>query len=382
MIDVQAPMIPVVGEMVKRHPGTISLGQGVVHWGPPAAVAAAVAKGADEARTHRYSLAFGIDPLIESLSAKLRAENGIDVADGARKIVVTAGSNMGFVNAVLAAGSVGDEIILLSPFYFNHEMAVEMAGCRAVVVPTDGEYQPVVSRIEEAITRRTRAVVTVSPNNPTGAVYSSRAMREINQICARRGIYHVVDEAYEYFVYGNERKHGEAESPAWDAHHTICLYTFSKAQGMAGWRVGYMVIPAHLEEAVKKVQDTNLICPPVICQVAAEAALGVGRGWCDQRIAGLAGVRDLVLDELSKLGDRVHVPVPGGAFYALMKVNTSKKDMEIVEALIQRHGVAVMPGSTFGAGDGCYLRIAYGALNKDSVAEGMGRLVNGIKDLV
>jgi aspartate/methionine/tyrosine aminotransferase len=140
-----------------------------------------------------------------------------------------------------------------------------------------------------------------------------------------------------------------------------------------------MVIPAHLEEAVKKVQDTNLICPPVLNQIAAAAALGEGREWCEQRIRGIGKVREMVLEELAKLGDRVEAPTPGGAFYALLRVHTDRTDMEIVESLIREFAVAVMPGSTFGIKDGCYLRVAYGALEAATVAEGMGRLVSGLK---
>jgi aspartate/methionine/tyrosine aminotransferase len=380
MSDVQSPVIPVVGEMVKRHPGTISLGQGVVRWGPPDLVAQAVARAAaSDPRVFRYSLAFGIDSVLEALRAKIRGENGMDVGE-AQRIVVTAGSNMGFLNAVLAVADVGDEVIVLSPFYFNHEMAIEMAGCKPVVVETDEAYQPVVSGIETAITGRTRAVVTISPNNPTGAVYSAGALEEINRLCERRGIYHIADEAYEYFTYGSN-EHYSPGSREGSAGHTISLYTLSKAYGMAGWRVGYMVIPAHLEEAVKKVQDTNLICPPVIAQLAGEAALGAGRSWCDERIKSLGGVRELVLGELSRLGGRVKMPEPGGAFYALMNVETRLKDMEVVEKMIKDFGVAVMPGSTFGVEQGCYLRIAYGALDRESVAEGVGRLVRGIRNL-
>ncbi len=378
MIDVQSPMIPVVGEMVKRHPGTISLGQGVVKWGPPAGVAQAVGQGAAaDPRVDRYSLAFGIDTLLDALRAKLESENATQVGPD-RRIVVTAGSNMGFLNAVLAVADLGDEVIILSPYYFNHEMAIEMAGCRAVVVATDDAYQPVVSRIEGAITDRTRAVVTISPNNPTGAVYSRQALEEINALCTRRGVYHIADEAYEYFTFGDHRHYSPGSAKGAE-RHTISLYTFSKAYGMAGWRVGYMVIPAHLEEAVKKVQDTNLICPPVICQIAAESALHAGRDWCQVRVAELAEVRDLVIAELESLGDRVRVPQPGGAFYALVRVNTRQKDMEIVERLIKEFGVAVMPGNTFGMAEECYLRVAFGAMDKDSVAAGMGRLVKGLR---
>jgi aspartate/methionine/tyrosine aminotransferase len=151
---------------------------------------------------------------------------------------------------------------------------------------------------------------------------------------------------------------------------------------MAGWRVGYMMMPAHLEESVKKIQDTNLICPPILNQLAATAAFAAGREWCRTKIRPFAGIRDMVLAELQKLGDRIYLPTPGGAFYALMRVHTERKDMELVETLISRFGVAVMPGSTFGVAGGCYLRIAYGALDGETVAEGMGRLVRGLREIL
>jgi aspartate/methionine/tyrosine aminotransferase len=380
---VQAPMIPVVGGMIRRHPGTISLGQGVVHYGPPAAVAEVVARAVrEDSRVHRYGLAFGIDELLDAIRAKLAAENGLTVGPD-RRLAVTAGGNMGFLNAVLAVADVGDEIILPGPYYFNHEMAVAIAGCRAVVVPTDADYQPDLAAIEVAMTSRTRAVVTVSPNNPTGAVYHESALRAINELCRRHGrAFHIADEAYEYFTYGGARHFSPASLPGSEGH-TIGLYSLSKSYGMAGWRMGYMVMPASLDEPVKKIQDTNLICPPVLNQIAALAALGAGRAWCDVQTRDFARVRDLVLGELRRLGDRVHVPEPGGAFYALARVNTTKTDMELVEALIRDFGVAVMPGSTFGTpADTCYLRVAYGALDERTVAEGMGRLVRGLQALV
>ncbi len=380
MLRVQTPMIPVVGEMIKRTPGTISLGQGVVHYGPPAAVVQAAQAAAQDPRVHRYGLAFGIDPLVEAVRAKLLTENGIVVGSESR-IVITAGSNMGFLNAVLAIADPEDEIILLSPFYFNQEMAIDMAGCRAVVVATDDNYQPVLPAIAAAITPRTRAVVTISPNNPTGAVYSRAILQAISDLCRERGIYHISDEAYEYFTYHESRHFSPASLPD-TAAHTITLYTLSKAYGMAGWRMAYMVIPAHLEEAVKKVQDTNVICPPVLNQLAALAAFGAGREWCRTQIAPFSSVRDLVFEQLSSLGDRVRVPSPGGAFYALLRVNTDRKDMDLVEALITKFKVAVMPGSIFGPKEGCYLRVAFGALDEGTVAEGIGRLVRGLTELV
>jgi aspartate/methionine/tyrosine aminotransferase len=380
MAQVQTPMIPVVGEWTANHPGTISLGQGVVHYAAPTEVHQAVAHAAvSDPRIDRYAAVRGTEELLEQVEQKVGRENGID--SRRQTCVVTAGSNMGFLNAVFAIADVGDEIILLCPYYFNHEMAIEIAGCRPISVPTNANYQIDLPAIEAAITLQTRAVVTVSPCNPTGAIYSSDSLKAVNQLCRTRGIYHISDEAYEYFTYGDMQHFSPASLPDAD-QHTISLYTLSKAYGMAGWRCGYMAIPDHLEVAVKKVQDTNLICPPLINQIAATAAMKLGQAWCTEQLAGFQQVRNLVLDEIATLGPKCRVPQPDGAFYALLQIDTNKSDLELVEALIKSFGIAVMPGTTFGVTDGCSLRIAYGALDAETVAEGMGRLTRGLTSLV
>ncbi len=212
---------------------------------------------------------------MELIATKLKTENGIELGNE-RQVIVTAGSNMGFLNAVLAITSPGDEVILQTPYYFNHEMAIAIAGCRAVPVSTDANYQLRLEAIQQAITERTRAIVTISPNNPTGVVYSEADLRAVNYLCTSRGIYHITDEAYEYFTY-DDSKHFSAGAIPGSVDHTISLYSLSKAYGFASWRIGYVVVPIHLFDAMMKIQDTNVICPPVISQYAALGALQVGQ---------------------------------------------------------------------------------------------------------
>lgn len=376
---IQSPVIPIVGEWIAAHPGTISLGQGVVHYSAPESVGNTVAESVkNDPSIDRYNNVRGIEMLIDRIGRKVQTENRLPLDRSS--IVITPGSNTGFLNAVFAIADVDDEIILLSPFYFNHEMAIDLAGCKPVHVPTDENYQIDLAAIENAITPKTRAVVTVSPNNPTGAVYSEASLTAVNQLCKKHDIYHISDEAYEYFIY--DGKHFSAGSLSDASDHTISLYTLSKAYGMAGWRMGYMVLPSHLETAVKKIQDTNLVCPPILNQVAAAAAMDAGAEWCGKQIAGFKDVRDLVLEQLSSLGDRCRVPRPDGAFYVLAQVQSEREDMDLVQTLIRDYGIAVMPGSTFGVKSGCSLRIAYGALDSKTVAEGMGRLVTGLGKLL
>ncbi len=374
---VQTPIIPVVADLILANPGTISLGQGVVHYLPPAEIADGVARFS-RSQSHHYEAVEGIPELRLLISDKLKLENSINSED--YDVVISAGGNMGFLNAVLAICDPGDEVILLSPWYFNHEMAIGIANCIAVSVDTDSEFQPDLDAIEAAITEKTRAIVTVSPNNPTGAVYSAQKLTQINQLCADRGIYHINDEAYEYFCYDGIEHFSPASLE--NAHeHTISLYSTSKSFAMANWRIGYMLIPKHLFKPVRKIQDTNVICPPVISQYAAIECLKLGRDYCLEKRRGIESARDHLRSQLKKLPAIVH-PQLDGAFYAFLQLpELEMSDMEIVEFLIQKHQVAVIPGSAFGISDRLCLRVSYGALEPDKAVAGIDRLIEGLREL-
>jgi aspartate/methionine/tyrosine aminotransferase len=380
MQSVQMPIIPVVGELIRSNPGTISLGQGVAYYGPPPQAIEAIQIFLADQENHKYKLVQGIPELLEAIERKLDAENNFSSLDGSR-VVVTAGANMGFVNAILAVTDPGDEIILQLPYYFNHEMAVAIADCKAICVPTDDNYQLQSDVIAAAITERTRAVVTISPNNPTGAVYHESALRQVNEICRRNNIYHISDEAYEYFTYDGA-EHFSPGSIDSASGHTISLFSLSKAYGFASWRIGWMVIPEHLFEPIRKIQDTILICPPVVSQWAAVGAMKAGRSYCRQKMDIIAEIRRICLNELAGIADLVTVPPANGAFYFLLRVHKDSDPMDIVRQLIEQHKVAVIPGMTFGVEDKCLLRIAYGALKKETAAEGIGRLVEGLKKIM
>ena len=368
--------IPTVNALVRDHPGTISLGQGVVHYGPPPEARQGVERFFQDPDNHKYKSESGIPALIDAFRVKMEVENGIRIGDGNR-VIVTAGSNMGFLNAVLAIADPGDEVILPVPYYFNHEMAVTMANCRPVLVPTDVEYRLRLDALEAAITPRTRAILTVSPNNPTGVVYSEESLRAVNALCLAHGLYHISDEAYEYFVYDGARHFSPGSVPGSEGH-TITLHTLSKTYGFASWRIGSMVIPAHLNEAVKKAQETNVICPPVISQFAALGTLAAGAAFRAPKIAALARTREVFLGELEALRGLYDVSASEGAIYLFLHLHTDAHPMTVVERLVREYGVAVLPGTDFGLMDACCLRVSYGGLPQASAFEGVGRLVRGL----
>jgi aspartate/methionine/tyrosine aminotransferase len=376
---VQTPVIPIVSQWMAETPGTISLGQGMVAYGPPdAAIAAARAfpKSPDE---HRYGRVEGVPELVDIFSAKLASENNIHVGRGNR-VVITAGSNLGFANAVLAIADPGDEFIFPLPYYFNHAMAVAIANCKTVGVKTLPDYQLDLDAIEKAITPKTRAVVTCSPNNPTGAVYSEASLRAVNALCKERGVFHIHDEAYEYFTYDNAVNFS-AGSIDGSAAHTISLYSLSKGYGMASWRIGFMVIPESLWPAVNKIQDTLLICTPQISQRVAIAAMTVGSSYARAHADRIGALRPRVHKALTDPSVPCETADVRGAFYYFVRVKTKLDSMTLAERLVRDHKVAIIPGEAFGVTDVCSMRVSFGALDEATVDEGLTRLTNGIKAL-
>ena len=378
--QVQLPVIPLVGDWIKQHPGTISLGQGVVNYGPPIAARKAVEAFWDDPLNHGYHQVGGTEELRTHITEKLIRENGLTQQDE-RGLMVTAGGNMAFSHAIFSISNPGDEVILPVPFYFNHEMAIGMAGCKAIPVHTDNQYQLRLNELEAAITEKTCAIVTVSPNNPSGVVYPESDLRAVNELCRRYGLYHIHDEAYEYFTYDQF----SAFSPlaiTEGARHTFSLFSLSKAYGFASWRIGYVVYPNHLEEAMRKIQDTHLICPPLISQHAASATLTIGRSYCQEKLHEIEKNRKIFLEGLENIRSFCEFPESKGALYFLLKLDSRQNPLDLTRSLIQDFGVAAIPGSTFGLDKGCYLRISYGALTEEQSIEGIRRLTHGLEQLI
>ena len=376
--QVQQPVIPVMGELIRQTPGTLSLGQGMVSWAPPAqvhqAVAAALRQG--DPGLDRYGPVTGSEALREALGVWLQREQGLDLAESA--VLITAGSNMAFNAVVQVLCDPGDELILPVPYYFNHEMAIRLAG--GTPVPVEAGVVPDPEQLAAAITPRTRAIVTISPNNPRGAVFPRHVLEAINRLCAERGLLHISDEAYALFSYGGE--------PVWSpgsgtgsGSHTITLGSLSKSHGMAGWRIGWAVVPQQLMADLAKVQDTILIHPPQLNQQAALGALAAGAEWCRGHIQKLATRRQQVLDALTQPAAPWRLLAqPDGAFYALLQLESSFSSDQAMEHLIRLHRVALVSGSSFGLA-GCCLRLSYGMLGSEQLSEALERLVIGLWSL-
>ncbi|HBM15902.1 MAG TPA: pyridoxal phosphate-dependent aminotransferase [Lentisphaeria bacterium] len=375
---IQEPVIPLVGRLVNENPGTISLGQGVVFYQPPKKVFEDIAKlDLSSSEINLYSYVGGIKILREKIREKLLTDNGIKVSEGNSSFQVSSGANMAFYNILKSIIDEGDEVIILSPYYFNYEMAIRMFNCIPVVIDSFGSEEEVYRRIETALTPKSRAIVTISPNNPTGEVLSEEFLRKVNFLCKSKMIYHISDEAYEYFVY-NGKKHFSSGSIEGSEDYTISLFSMSKSYGMAGWRIGYSVMPEKLVGPFRKIQDTNAICPNVIAQYAAAYALDVGKAYCLEQIRTIEENRKYALQALKSLGNKIEFKEPDGAIYFYLKVNCDIQPIELVKRLVKEFKVAVIPGTAFGSNIGCYLRLGFGAVTGDRFKEAIDRFCKGI----
>ncbi|MEM8844820.1 MAG: pyridoxal phosphate-dependent aminotransferase [Pseudomonadota bacterium] len=373
---VQDSIIPLINKLAREHPGTISLGQGVVYYDPPPSAFDEIKKQLANKSLNGYGPVEGIPILTDTIAKKLAAKNNIQINDK-NKIFVTAGSNMAFSSLIPVITDPGDEIILLTPYYFNHDMAVKIADAIPILVPTLYNFHPDIEKIKDVITSKTRAIVTISPNNPTGVVYTRDELTQINQLCAEKGIYHISDEAYEDFVFEGE-PHFSVASLTNTEEHTICLYSLSKSYGFAGWRVGYMVLPDKLFSSFKKVQDTILISPPIVSQYAAIGAYASPPSYIEERIKIIKQSRQVCLDALNQSNVLDRPAISEGALYIFAKLKSNQDDLTLASNLVKQHGIATIPGSAFATNDGAYLRISYGALTSDTVKKGIDNLIIGL----
>jgi aspartate/methionine/tyrosine aminotransferase len=352
----------------------ISLGQAVPGFGPPRAALEAARRALDDADTHRYSPDAGIPSLRDALCAKLRAHR--DVSATVDDVIITAGGNQAFMLAAMTLIDPGDEVVLASPYFVNHEMAIRAIGALPVEAPMpekDG-FRPRWSALAPHVTSRTRAVVLCSPSNPTGASIESAELTRIVSELAARGVIVIADETYLHFQDEDvaPRCPSAAAVDGW-RDNVVAVGTFSKSFGMTGWRVGYLIPDRRVCEQSLKIQDAMIICAPTISQIAVEAAI---RDDWDYALAfqdDLRERRTMLLTGIRSI-PRLHWTPTSGGFFAFLNVAGCTDSAELAADILERARVVTIPGSTFGkAGEG-HLRLSYGAASVEQLQEACRRL--------
>lgn len=355
------------------------LAQAVPDFPPPPHVQEALRAALAKESTHRYTVDPGLPELREAIARVLGGARGA-AWSAEEQVLVTAGANLAFAEVLPAIVDPGDEVLLLSPYYLNHGMAVELMGARPVEVPLPAASGFAVDfdALERAVTPRTRVLVLVNPSNPTGAVLGRGEMERLLALARAHGLWVVSDETYEDFVL-DAPPDGWASAASFPEHaeRVVVLGSFSKSAGLSGWRVGWIAGPSDLVHELLKCHDTMIICAPVAGQLGARAALEGDRGWLEAHRETLRRRRGLVLDGLAR--SPVLETAPGasrGAMFVLVRPRAGLLTDSTATALdvIAKTGVALVPGAAFGrCGEG-WLRLSFAAASEAELGEAMGAL--------
>lgn len=351
----------------------ISLGQGVPDFPMVYAAIERARSALEEFDTHIYSADAGLLSLRQALSAALAEQNEMEV-DPEREIIVTAGANQAFVLALLTLLEPGDEVLLPSPFYFDHEMAIRIVGGVPVEVPLSEEtgFQLRMEDLEPYLETHPQALVIVSPNNPTGAVYHPQELRRIGRTLAAKGIVIISDETYQHFVYEGAEHLSLASIPEVRAQ-VITIGSFSKTFSMTGWRVGYLAAETAFIQQALKVQDAMLVCAPIISQKAALGGLSEPLGEIARRREILDGRRLFLIERLAEIPQLTWHPTYGG-YFAFVRVEDCSDSTSLALDILDSVHVATIPGSAFGQHGEGYLRLSYGSVELPDLDEACRRL--------
>ncbi|KAI4381943.1 hypothetical protein MLD38_007959 [Melastoma candidum] len=377
-LETEMPVMVQIQEVIRGAKHAVSLAQGVVYWQPPEQALDKVKELVWDPSVSRYGADEGMPELREALLKKLRRENNLHKSS----VVVTSGANQAFVDLVLTLCDAGDSVVMFAPYYFNAYMSFQMTGVTDILVgPGDpNTLHPDADWLEKTLaeTKPTPKIVTVvNPGNPSGTYIPEPLLQRISEICRKAGSWLVVDNTYEYFMYDG-LKHTCIEG-----EHIVNIFSFSKAYGMMGWRVGYIAYPTEVEgfaELLLKVQDNIPICATIISQHLALYSLEVGPEWVRERVKTLVINREIVLEALSPLGQEA-IRGGEGAIYLWAKLpDKYVNDFDVVRWLAHKHGVVTIPGSACGCPGN--LRISFGGLVENDCRAAAERLRRGLEELV
>lgn len=320
-----------------------------------------------------YTEILGVSALRTALAAHMGETYGVDL--DASDFGITAGCNQAFCVAMSALAGPGDEVILPAPWYFNHQMWLQMQGVTPVPLPCDEAKgaMPASGDAAVLIGARTRAIVLVTPNNPTGAIYSPDLIAEFYELARERNIALVLDETYKDFMPGEAPPHDLFTRTDW-RDVFIQLYSFSKAYSLTGYRVGSVAGGPAIMAAIEKIMDCIAICAPHIGQDAALYGLGHLADWRAEK-------RDLMQDRTEALrvafraSNSGYGLVSSGAYFAWVRHPFSGMDSAAVARMLATdHNLLCLPGSMFGPGQENYLRLAFANLEADKMKEVVSRL--------
>jgi len=359
--DTGSPPIPEAQAWLRAYDGragaAVNLSQAVPGTAPHPDLLERFAVTAGDAAFAGYGPICGDMLLREAYAAEVARSYGAAV--GAADVAITSGCNQAFVIAMMALAKAGENVILPSPWYFNHKMTLDMLGVGVKTLPCAAEdgFVPDVDIAEALIDGATRAIVLVTPNNPTGAIYPPTVIEAFQALCLRRGLRLVLDETYRDFLAPGARPHGVLAASEWRGN-VLQLYSFSKAFCIPGHRLGAIAADAGMIGEIAKLLDCVQICPPRVAQPAVAWGIDALRGWREENRAemerrGAALRRALAKAQAWRLDSL-------GAYFAYVRQPVEGADAAATaERLAREQGVLTLPGSYFAEGPSQHLRVAF-----------------------
>jgi aspartate/methionine/tyrosine aminotransferase len=372
-----AAPIPTAKAWATRYDGragpVIDLTQAVPGYPTHPDLAVRLAEGAASATQARYGTIDGDEALRVALAEDMNRVYGGDLT--AADVAITAGANLAFTMALAVLCGVGDQVMLPVPWYFNNAMALSMQGLEALPLPCRAEdgFVPDPDRAAALMTDRTRAIVLISPNNPTGAVYPPDIIARFAELCRRRGVWLILDESYRDFLPETALPpHDLFRDPGW-RDGVVHLYSFSKAYCVAGHRVGAMACGPAVRVELNKVLDTMQICPPRGPLPGLTWAIGALSDWKAGNRAIIDERARVFRDGVGRLQDWKIEAL--GTYFAYMRIpDTATDAMAAAEALTVEHGLVSLPGPFFGPGQERHLRLAFANVGLEAIAEVPARM--------
>ncbi len=374
-VDARAKELKAAGEPV------IGFGAGEPDFATPDHIVEAAVEACRDPRNHRYTPAGGLPELKEAIAAKTRRDSGYEVA--ASQVVVTNGGKHAVYNAMAALLDEGDEVLLPAPYWTTYPEPIRFAGGVPVEIATDETtgFRVSVDQLEAARTPRTKALVFVSPSNPTGAVYPRDEIEAIGRWAVEHGIWVITDEIYEHLTYDDNEFHSMPAVVPELAEQCLVLNGVAKTYAMTGWRVGWIIAPADVAKAATNLQSHQT---SNVANVSQRAALAAVSGGLDDvaRMREAFDRRGKAMHRLLTGIEGVTSLAPQGAFYAfpsfkaiLERGTVAGKPVssttELAAVILDEAKVAIVPGEAFAAPG--YARLSF-ALGDDDLGEGLGRI--------
>ena len=373
-VDTKAKALKAAGEDV------IGFGAGEPDFPTPDYVVEAAAAACRDPKNHRYTPTPGLPELRQAIARKTERDTGLLVDPG--QVLVTNGGKHAVYNALATVVDAGDEVLLPAPYWTTYPEAVSLAGGVTVALPTDEStgFKATVEQLEAARTDRTKALLFVSPSNPTGAVYTRDEIGAIGEWAVERGVWVITDEIYEHLVYGSATNHSMPVVVPALADTCLVVNGVAKTYAMTGWRVGWMIGPPDAVKAAGNLQSHATSNVANVSQRAALAALNGGLEAVHAMRDAFDRRRQTMLGMLNQIPGVTCIE-PQGAFYCFpsfrqslgreLQGGVADTTLELAAMILEEAKVAVVPGEAFGAPG--YARLSY-ALGDEDLVEGLNRL--------